>query len=262
MVLSGTINATLYQRLNFQVIILVGMATFLTYSIDNLIDWHKDASHYASITQFIRIYHKLTYFLIPLAGLGILYLIYQSSNELQIGILFLGAAALMGTSRLPARHENSANKTESFQHFMINRFFISAIWTTVCVFLPIWYNSSILTPRTLTIFLYLFCLVFIFAVVWKFEKSAYTLKRKLLSSELFRTLAGLAITAMFLVIFDILTGLAPLSNLVNMLPPIISLIYIKRIAQKPVFLRRAISQYTAILVTLCTLSALILIFTA
>ena len=260
MVLSGTINATLYQRLNFHVILLVGLATFLTYSIDNLIDWHKDASHYASITQIIRIYHKLTLILMPLASLGILYLICQSSNELQIGILFLGAAAVMGTTRLPINHENSDNTKESVSRFILNRFFISTIWTTVCVFLPIWYISGMITPRILTIFLYLFCLVFIYAVLWKFEKSSYSLKRKLLSSPLFKTLSGLAGTAMLLVIFDIVTGLASIFNLVNILPPLISLIYIRRIAQKPVFLRRAISQFTVILALLCTLSTVIMIF--
>lgn len=260
MVLTGTINAVLYQYVDFQVVFLVGLATFLTYSVDNLIDWHRDVSRYAHITRYVKIYHKLTYVLIPFSALGIIFLTCQSSNELQIGMLLLGATAVMGTTRLPNHRANSGNTGESVQQFIKNRLFFSTIWTIVCVFLPIWYSGRMLTPRTWTIFLYLFCLVIIYAILWKFEKSAYTLKRKLLDSGVFRILAVFAGMAMLLVIFDILSRLAPLYNLVNLLPPIVSIIYLKRITQTPVFLRRKISQYTAPLVLLCTISAAIYSF--
>jgi len=261
-VLTGTINAVLYQAVNLNVITLVGLATFLTYSIDNLIDWHRDASHYAHITRFVKIYHKLTYVFIPLSAAGIIYLTCKSSNDLQIGILLLGAAAVMGTTRLPNQWRNPATSEKSVQQFIINRLFVSTIWTIVCVFLPIWYSDSIMTPRTGTIFLYLFCLVFIYAILWKFEKSAYALKRKLLDSGLFRVLAIFAGAASLLVIFDILSGLAPVYNLVNLLPPIVNLVFIQRVTQKPVFLRRKISRFTAALILLCSLSAAIYIFSA
>jgi len=97
MVLTGTISAVLFQRLSLQVIVLVGLSTYFTYSLDNLFDWKKDQTHYQNIEGMIQIYHKVTYLLIPSTAVGIFLLILQSSNELRIGILLLGAAVAMST---------------------------------------------------------------------------------------------------------------------------------------------------------------------
>ena len=255
MVLTGTITAVLYGTITWQVILLVGLSTYLTYSLDNLFDWTKDKSQYENLERLIKSYHKITYILIPGAALGIFFLVIQSSNELRTGILLLGAAVAMSTTRFSNYREKSTHDSQTMLGFFLNRLFISFIWTTVCVFLPIWYNNLKIMPLTWHTFLYMYSLILSYAIIWKLEKSETALQKRIFKSKIPTILAMLPIFAMFLVVYDILSGIAPRHNLVNLAPAIACLIGIIRISRNPFNLKRKISLLTILLIVLCSLSA-------
>lgn len=257
MVLAGTISAVLYQRINWQVILLVGLSTFVTYSLDNLMDWNRDKFHYESIQKAIERYHKVTYGLIGAAGAGIILLVFNSSNELRIGILLLGAAAAMNTTRFLVLKEHNKKNTERIIPFFLNRIFISLVWTTVCVFLPIWYDNRPIMPLTWHTFIYMYVLILSYAVIWKLEKSPFSLQKKVFSSRIPAALAGLTLLPMLVVVLDILRDYAPLHNLVNLAPPIACLIGLVKISSHPFNLQLKISLMTVILIVLCSFSAAI-----
>ena len=255
MVLTGSISAVLYANINWQVILLVGLSTYLTYSLDNLIDWIKDKPHYGNIEDMIQIYHKITYILIPSAGIGIIFLVIYSSNELRTGILLLGAAVAMSTTRFSNYRENSTHDSTKLLGFFLNRLFISFIWTTVCVFLPIWYNNLQIMPLTWHTFLYMYFLILSYAIIWKLEKSETVLQKRIFTSKIPIFLAILPLFSMFLVVYDTLIGIAPLHNLVNIAPAIACMVGIIRICQNPFNLKSKISLMTIILIILCSISA-------
>jgi len=255
MVLAGTISAVLFGNITWQVILLVGLSTFMTYSLDNLIDWKKDQSHFKDLEGIIQTYHKITYGLIPGAGIGIIFLVIQSSNELQTGILLLGAAVAMGTTRFTNYRDNQARESKKLLGFFLNRLFIAFVWTIVCVFLPIWYSNLPVKPITWHTFFYMYALILSYAIIWKLEKSDLSLQKKVFSSKIPLFLAILPVFAMFLVVFDIVFGYAPLHNLINFAPPIACLAGIINISRHPFNLKIKISWMTLILIFLCSLSA-------
>lgn len=257
MVLTGTISAILYGQLSWQVILLVGLSTYLTYSLDNLIDWKKDQSHYEGIKAIVQTYHKISYILIPGSAIGIYILIINSSNELQTGILLLGAAVAMSTTRFSGYRNKSSSESQKIFAFLLNRTFISLIWTTVCVFLPIWYANLPVIPLTWHTFLYMYVLILSYAIIWKLEKSPATFQKEIFSSWIPKGLAGLSFLPLFLVFYDIIIGYAPVQNLVNLAPAVASLVGLVQISRNPIDLQIKISILTLILIGLCTISAIV-----
>jgi hypothetical protein len=254
MVLTGTISAVIYGEITWQVILLVGLSTYMTYSLDNLIDWNRDKHRYTKMTGLIHTYHKFTYGLIPGAAIGIILLVVQSSNELRIGLLLLGAAAAMSTTRFSNYRENSSGEHQKLLGFFLNRLFISLVWTTVCVFLAVWYVDLPIIPRTWHTFVYMFVLILSYSVIWKLEKSPYPLQKEVFSSPIPAALALLSVVPFTLVIYDIMIGIAPLQNLVNLAPPVANLVGMLKISQNPFNLQKKISLWTLILLLLCSIS--------
>ena len=257
MVLTGSISAVLYAQIKWQVVLLVGLSTFFTYSLDNLFDWKRDLPRYRNIKKLVQIYHKITYILIPAAVVGVLFLTFVSSNELRIGILLLGAAVAMGTTRFSNYRENSSSPYQSINRFILNRLFITTIWTTVSVFLPIWYDNSEIIGRTWNAFFYIFFLIFPYAAIWKIESSADSLKKKLFGSTLMRFMSVFPLISMIFVISDVITGNAPAYSLFNVLPPITIFAALFIIIMKPIALKKKISLLSIILIILCGSSTLI-----
>lgn len=250
MVLTGAINAVLYQQISWPAILLVGSSTFFTYSIDNLIDWQKDRAHYQAIIPIAAIYHQISYILIPAAALAVVLLVLKSPEDLRIGILLLGATVAMGITRIATYRSIKGKKPEKVYQFILNRLFISTIWTIVTVFVPIWYGQHPLIPQTWRTAIYMFLLIFNYAVIWKFEKSPYPLKKNLISARIFLILAILCLMAVLLAIFDVVMGLFPVAGLVAILPPLALLLGLQYIANSPIMLRRKITWLTALLAAL------------
>ena len=258
-VLTASISAVVYNQFDWQVILLVGISTYFTYSLDNLIDWKQDMERYRNIKSFIRTYHKVLYFLIPAAGIGIVCLTLISPNELKTGILLLGAAVAMGTSRFPSYRKNSSSPARSIFRFVINRLFISIIWTTVCVFLPIWYRNNEILHLTWNAYAYTFCLILPYAVMWKLEASSEELRLRILNSKIIRILTVLPVISMLIVINDVLQGLFPTINLLNLLPPIALIVSQVLFQKKHNNAKLRVFILTLVLILLCGTSTLFLI---
>jgi hypothetical protein len=75
-------------------------------------------------------------------------------------------------------------------------------------------------------------LIGIYAVIWKFEKSTYLLKKQLIRTKLFLVLGVMAGIALMMVILDVATGVHPPFHLVTTLPPIASFMALP-IIEKP-----------------------------
>ncbi len=257
MILTGSISTVVHQQIEWHVILLVGLSTYFTYSLDNLIDWKKDVLRYRNIQTIIKKYHKITYFFIPATAVGIIYLTMRSPNELKTAILLLGAAVAMGTTRFSFYRNNSTSPSQSIITFFINRLFISITWTTVCVFLPIWYNNNEIISQTWNAFFYIFCLVFPYAVLWKFESSFEELRHRLIGSRVFQILITLPIIAMVLVIRDVLRGMFPMINLVNLLPPITMIAGLAMIQKNHTAVKKKVFVLTLVLTLLCGSSVIL-----
>jgi hypothetical protein len=254
MVLTASISAVTWHSISWPSVSLVGLSTYLTYSIDNLFDWSKDRSQYLPQAAMIESYHRISLGLIAAAGDGILWLTLRSGSQMQVGLLLLGAAAAMGTLRFAHYRED---ETGDLRGFLWNRIFIAVIWSVVCVFIPVWYESGTLTPRIWRSFIYMGQLIFIFAVLWKFEKSAPALQGTIRSSRLFQVLGWLCLTALIQVLIDTASGLFPPQNLLNALPPLASFAGVQAIRKNPSRLREKIGWLTLGLGVLSALSALI-----
>lgn len=224
MILSSSISAVLYQTIEWQVVLLTGLATYLTYSVDNLIDWKNEKAHYRNISTHIQIYHKLTYFLIPCSAVIILLLLWQSPNIFQISTGLLGAAAVMSTTRLPFYRTGTVKPDHHVWHFILNRIFISAVWTAVVVFLPILYGEHVITIRIWRAFFYIYGMIVVYASLWRLERVESELQEQLRKSNLLSGLSFLALFSMAIVVIDVKTGLAPVYGLINILPPITCLV--------------------------------------
>jgi hypothetical protein len=160
-----------------------------------------------------------------------------------IAILLLGAAVLMGTTRFSKYRFNSSNPNQPIRVFFLNRLFISIVWTTVSVFIPIWYENLEITPLTWHTYVYIFCLVFVYAIIWKLERSPNLLKKNLFQFGQLGFILFFPLCSMFVVFLDILTGIRPVHNLINLLPPIVCLIGAYRIIKVPILLRYKISWF-------------------
>ncbi len=262
MVLTGSINAVLYQQISWPAILLVGLSTFIAYSIDNLIDWQKDRDHYQGIIPIARIYHRISYVLLPAAAIAVTLLVLKSPEDLRIGMLLLGATVAIGVTRIAAYRSIKGKKQEKAYQFILNRVFISVIWTIVTVFVPIWYDQHPIILQVWRTAIYMFFLIFNYAVIWKFEKSPYALKKQLISARLFLVLSILCILAVLLAIFDVAQGLFPVPGLVAVLPPLALLLSLQFIAKSPIMLRRKITWITVLLAVLTIFVAAVHIWAA
>jgi hypothetical protein len=242
--LTCSISAVLYSSIQWNVVLLIGLSTYFTYTIDNLIDWNKDKTQYQSISTFIVQYHKLTYFLLPIVGISIIFLVLKSSNEFIISLLLLGAFVAMGTTRFAKYRENSSDPTRSLRHFFLNRLFISLIWSIVCIFVPIWYDNQSINALTWHTFFYTFFLIFVYAVLWKFERSPNLLKKRLVHSGTLPYLRIFPILSSLIVIYDIAIGIRSAINLANILPPTIVFLATIIICRNPVQLRYKITLFS------------------
>lgn len=257
MVLTGTISAVLHQTVAWRVVLLTGSATFLIYSIDNLLDWENERFRYLQISKIVRAYHRLTYLLMPLATGLIFLLIYNRSNQFKVVIFLLGIAAAMATTHLPKYRPFSLLIKDRHHHFLVNRIFVSAVWTAVVVFLPGFYGDEGISPRTWRVFFYTYNLIFIYSTLWRLEKVDWELREQLIASKLFPALILLAMLSMVSVIHEVLSGLTPTHNLVNLLPPVVSAITLLTIIREKDLTWQKISLFTLSLLILSSFSAFI-----
>lgn len=257
MVLSAASHIVLSGWLHWQSSLLVGLSTFLTYSVDNLFDWQKDRLHYQAEQQPIERYHKLSYLLIAISIVGILILILQSQASLKVALLTLATLVVFATARFSTYRSLNRKKAETVRHFITNRLFITTMWSLVCVFLTLWYGHTQVDLRAWHIFGYLWLLIFPFAVLWKMEKSEESLRLALRASALPLVMQAFCLSAAVLVLIDFLVGLFPAQTLVHLFGPAISFLLLRWINQGSKITRMHISLYLAVMFAASFLSALV-----
>ncbi len=218
-VLTATTSSVLLGQISWESSAIVGISTFFTYSIDNLIDWGKDTTQDPKIIELLPIYRLLCYVLLPLCTLIIVVLFINSPAGFRIALLLLGISTMMAVIRLPKI--NSLAKSSSLKITIMNRLLISCVWTIVCVFTPIWYTESSATrPQVWMTFAYLWQLMFISAVLWKMEKDKIDFQNnRFQKTKISRILKFITITTIVLTIVDVALGYFPSHNLVVLLVP-------------------------------------------
>jgi uncharacterized membrane protein len=226
MALTAASSAVLMRKIAWEGIWIVGLSTFITYNLDNLIDWKRDVAEYQDIKHIIPYYHKFCYIAMPVCAVGIVALIIQGNAVFQIGVLLLGATAVITIFRLPIFNK-VLNAAGDFTGLLWNRIFISFVWTAVCVFTPVWYSNQQITPQAWMTYVYLWQLIFINALLWKLEKYSQRHITKQNLALVLLILQGLCITSTLLAIVDIILGYFPLHNLVVTLAPFATFLVIR-----------------------------------
>lgn len=257
MIITASINVIVTDNIPWGAVLLVGLSTYLTYSIDNLIDWKKDKLNYQNEVPLIKKYHKFTYFLIGLCLLGILLIILSTSTAFMISMALLGSSVVISTARVTAYRKLNSHNPETFYGFILNRIFISLVWTNVSVFLPLWYMGLPIDSQAWSAFIYTWQLIFIYAVLWRLEKTEGSLRERIVASPLWTVLKVLSITAGLWPVYSVLVGRFPIQNLFNMLPPLAIFILLHRWPASWEKARRQISLFTLCL-TLCCLFTMIM----
>jgi len=221
MVLSAVVNLVLTQQVAWPAVIFIGMATFMTYSIDNLVDWPRDRVRYLEEEKLILAYHKVSVVLIFLCILGAIWFMATSNSVSIIGLALLAGAVLFSILRIPPGTGRVSQKVQSLTGFLLNRVFISLVWGIICVFVPLWYAGFPVNLQAWTTAIYLWMLLFIYAVIWKQEKSSLFLQQTLDETSIRIYLQALSISAALVPVTNILVGRIPVRNLVNTLPPLL-----------------------------------------
>jgi len=257
MIITASINVIVTGNITWGAVSVVGLSTYLTYSIDNLIDWKKDKLNYQNEVLLIKKYHKFTYFLIGLCLLGILLIILSTSTAFMIGMALLGSSVVISTARLTAYRKLNSRNPETFYGFILNRIFISLVWTNVSVFLPLWYVGLPINSQAWSAFIYTWQLIFIYAVLWRLEKTEGSLRERIVASPLWTVLKVLSITAGLWPVYSVLVGRFPIQNLFNMLPPLAILILLNRWPASWEKARKQIFLFTLCLV-ICGLFTMIM----
>ena len=121
MALTAAASAVLLGSIIWDGIWIVGLSTFVTYSVDNLIDWNQDLKHYQDIKSIIQYYHKFCYIAVPLCVLGIGSLIIKGDSVFQVGIILLCATTVITISRIPI-HVKVLTITNDFIKFLAKLF--------------------------------------------------------------------------------------------------------------------------------------------
>ncbi len=255
--LTASTSSVLLGKISWESVGIVGISTFLTYSIDNLIDWEKDSKQYQDIIEFLPTYRLFCYILIPLCIVIISAFIIHSPAKLQLVLLLLSASSLSTIIRLPKHHIYT--RLSSLQTMTLNRLFISCIWAIVVVFVPVLYTgSSIIRPQVWMTFAYLWQLTFINALIWKFEKIETTLINSgFLKTKIIKTLKILSISTGLLTIIDIALGYFPLYNIVVLLTPIASYITLSYWASSKTNLRFIYTVFNSSQICFSILSAIV-----
>lgn len=229
MLISILVHQVLLGQVNWQAVLLVGLCTYLTYSLDNLFDWGKDQENYPDEQKMIRRYQRISILLMLLSLAGVLWILFESTSLVKVGLLLLGALVLVATARLSIYRSLKKQHPETPTRFILNRVFITTVWTMVCVFLPILFAQVPIKHTAWHLFGILWLLIFCYAVIWKLEKTEPALATRLVQSRLPLWLNGLCLSAALLIIIDVLAGFFPARSLIFLVFPISSFFFLRRI---------------------------------
>jgi hypothetical protein len=228
MVMTAAMNLVLTQHVSWLAVLLIGMATFVTYSLDNLVDWKKDKVHYPDETILIKQYQRISIGLFVLCLVGIFWIMATSSTLLTMALAFLAVIAFLSTIRIASFRQMDTIKVQTITSFFVNRVFISLVWSVVCIFVPLGYEGLPVTWQAWSSLIYLWPLVFVYAVIWKLEKSDPYLRCALNTSILRVYLQFLCLLTTLIPITNFILGKITTRSLVNILPGLVVFILLEK----------------------------------
>jgi hypothetical protein len=218
MVMTAAMNFVLTQYVSWPAVLLIGLGTFVTYSLDNLVDWKKDKALYPDEFILIKRYQYVSIVLVVLAIIGIGWIMLTTSAALTLTLVFFAAVVLLSTIRFAAYRRVDSVSLHSIANFFVNRVFISLVWSAVCIFVPLMYEGMPVTWQAWSSLIYLWPLVFVYAVIWKLEKSEPYLRSALNTSPLRIYLQHLCLLTTLIPITNFILGKITSRSLVNILP--------------------------------------------
>jgi hypothetical protein len=228
MVMTTAMNMVLTQRVSWPAVLLIGLATFVTYSLDNLVDWKKDKALFPDETILIKQYQRVSIGMIVLSLVGIAWIMTASSALLTMVLVFLAIIAFLSTIRIASFRRADTQKVQTFTGFFVNRVFISLVWSVVCIFVPLAYEELPVTWQAWSSLIYLWPLVFVYAVNWKLQKSDPYLRASLNASYLRIYLQLLCLLTTLIPITNFILGKIKSPSLVNILPGLVIFILLER----------------------------------
>ena len=229
MVMTTAMNFVLTQHVSWPAVLLIGLATFVTYSLDNLVDWKKDKVLYPDESILIKRYQRISIVLIALCLIGILWIMLTNSAATTLTLVFLAAVVLLSTIRIAAYRRVDSTRLPSMAQFFVNRVFISLVWSGVCIFVPLLYEGVPVTWQPWSSLTYLWPLVFVYAVIWKLEKSEPYLRSALNTSSLRIYLQHLCLLTTLIPITNVILGKITPRSLVNILPGLAIFILLEKL---------------------------------
>jgi len=221
MVMTSAMNFVLTQHVSWLAVLLIGLGTFVTYSLDNLVDWKKDKALYPNESILIKRYQRVSIVLIVLCLIGISWIMLTTSAALTLTLAFLAAVVLLSTIRFAAYRSVDSVSLHSIANFFVNRGFISLVWSAVCIFVPLIFEGMPVTWQAWSSLIYLWPLVFVYSVIWKLEKSEPYIRSALNTSSLRIYLQHLCLLTTLIPITNVILGKITPRSLVNILPGLV-----------------------------------------
>lgn len=232
--------------------ILVFFATYLSYNLDNLVDWPRDRERYVTEELAILRYQKLSRWLMLLSAVGLAgMLVWQRASFLVLSIILASFVLLFVTHRSGNRPVETT-QSERLPHVLFYRVVVATFWCLVCVFIPVWYAGSPMPRQALHVFACLWPLLFNFAVLWKLEKSSTQSQSSFFASPLGNVLTAMCIFSALLPLADVfLLRLFRPSYLVLILPALFSALLAQSIWRARQVTRTALQRLFLLIIAFC-----------
>jgi hypothetical protein len=209
-------------------VLIVGLATYVVYSLDNLLDWSGEKHLLEAIKPKWNIYLIWSIFTIPLALIGVLLLAVQSTFKFLILLGGLGTVSVAHILLTRRSKEQDLSTSAIWAENLID----SLTWALVSVLIPVRYAGRHIVAQTIMAVAYVWHLSWIGVMVWDLTKSAtgghrhktQTLSVLLGEHHLIRLLQIVSVSSLVLAVVDILLGYFPWYNISVTSAPIANLI--------------------------------------
>ncbi len=229
MFLTGAVSAVLTGEVIWNSILIVGLSTYIVYSIDNLIDWNEDRERFRSIEQIYWLYRIWCYLTIPLATLVVMWLTIEAHQGF-FSLLALAGTLSLGTVLLQLARR-APQVIHALRDILPNRLFISLVWAVIAVYVPVWYLNQPTVPQTWMALAFVWQLTFVNAVLWSLEilleRTTGVENDRVAGIPVLtaiRALQVISFSAVVLAVVDILLGYFPIYNIVIITTPLLNMI--------------------------------------
>ena len=230
MSLASASGIILTGQFEWRSILIVGIATHVVYNLDNILDWHAE-NHLLRLTRsWWTGYFIWCAVTIPIALVGAVFLVLQSTRELLLVLITLG---FIGTGHiLLTRYSNGQSEILLWAEHLT----VSLIWAMATVLIPIYFVGRPVFPQFIRAIVYIWQISWIGVMVRNLSSSALAddqRKTKLLAEvlgeqRLIKLLQIVCASTLLLVVFDTLYGYFPWYNITLTIGPIGILVLISK----------------------------------